>query len=46
MTGPVRLNVENGVVTAFTLLPGSTAVVEAPEPAAFPTIDDLFTRLR
>lgn len=46
MTGPVRLNVENGVVTAFTLLPGSSAAGGAPEPAAFPTIDDLFARLR
>lgn len=46
VTGPVRLNVENGVVTAFTLLPGSSAAGGAPEPAAFPTIDDLFARLR
>lgn len=46
VTGPVRLNVENGVVTAFTLLPGSLAAGGAPEPADFPTIDDLFARLR
>jgi hypothetical protein len=46
VTGPVRLNVGDGVVTAFTLLPGSSVAGEAPEPADFPTIDDLFARLR
>lgn len=46
VTGPVRLNVENGVVTAFALLPGSNAAAGTPEPADFPTIDDLFARLR
>ena len=46
MTGPLRLNVENGVVTAFTMLPGSSAAGGTPEPADFPTIDDLFARLR
>ncbi|MFW6089090.1 MAG: DUF6174 domain-containing protein [Gemmatimonadota bacterium] len=46
VTGPVRLNVENGVVTAFTPLPGSFTAGGAPEPSDFPTIDDLFARLR
>lgn len=46
VTGPVRLNVENGVVTAFTLLPGSFVAGDPPEPDHFPTIDDLFARLR
>ena len=46
VTGPVLLSVENGVVTGFALLPGSNAAGGAPQPSDFPTIDDLFARLR
>lgn len=47
VTGPILLHVEHGVVTAVAALPGTSFAGDAlPEPSSFPSIDDLFDRLR
>lgn len=45
-TGPVRLTVTDGAVVAAQSLPGSSDPDTAQDPTWFPTIDELFDRLR